>query len=126
MLKKPQRIKGDRFLSAKWKELTKGRNFEQYQAPLIESLCIWYQVADKAMEQMTAEGSLEVSYVNKFDDIKERPEINTLKKATAEIRALNKLLQIDDDAMPMPMPKQNKLTQIQGKYKNGLRVVGED
>ncbi len=124
MLKKTSRVKADKFLSEKWDSIVGTRNFEDFQAPLIESLCIWYQVADKAMEQMTADGSLEVSYVNKFDDIKERPEINTLKKATAEIRALNKLLQIDDE--PAPVVKINPLTQIQGKYKNGLRVVGED
>ncbi len=123
MLKKPKRIKEDRYLNAKWKEITKGRNFPQYQAPLIESLCVWYQVADKAMEQMNEGGALEVSYVNKFDDIKERPEINTLKKATAEIRALNKLLQIEDE--PAPVVRVNRLTEIQSKYKNGLRVVGE-
>ncbi len=122
MLKKPDKIANDPYLSDKWDEIVTGRNFQPSDIPFIRMLCMWYQIADKAMEDMTTDDGIMVAYSNQIDDIKELPQISTLKKATDSIRQLNKQLQINDE--PAQVVQVNPLTQIQSKYKNGLKVVG--
>ncbi len=124
MIRKPEKIANDPFLSNKWDEVTAGRNFKESDIPFLQILCIWYQVADKAIEDMNTGDGIMVAYSNQVDDIKELPQINTLKKATDAIRQLNKQLQISDE--PAPVVQMNRLTELQSKYQNGLRVVGND
>ncbi len=122
MIRKPEKIANDPFLSEKWDEVTAGRNFKEADIPFLQILCMWYQIADKAIDDMNTGDGIMVAYSNQVDDIKELPQINTLKKATDAIRQLNKQLQINDE--PAQVVKVNRLTELQSKYKNGLKVVG--
>ncbi len=122
MIKKPEKIANDEFLSHKWDEVTAGRNFKEADIPFLQILCMWYQIADKAMDDMSTDDGIMVAYSNQVDDIKELPQISTLKKATDAIRQLNKQLQISDE--PAQVVQMNRLTELQSKYKNGLKVVG--
>ena len=45
MLEKPESVAADEFKSAKWDELTRGRRFEQSDAPALALLCQWHKVA---------------------------------------------------------------------------------
>ena len=87
-IKKPPEVKADKFKSAKWNELTRGRTFPPSAAPVLAILCQWYKV-------MHEFGGGTV-YENQVGDIKSLPQIATIKTASAEIRQLNKQLGIDD------------------------------
>lgn len=52
--------------------------------------------------------------MNDKGDINAMPQIGTLKQASAEIRALNKQLGINDEAHAEVKPKETKLYAIQG------------
>lgn len=94
---KPASVASDPFKSAKWDELTAGRRFRASDAPVLELLVQWHAVVQRCIEDMDAAGG-QVAYQNKIDDIKPLPQIGIMKQASAEIRALNKQLGIEDDA----------------------------
>lgn len=79
------------------------------------------------LERFDHERRITVAYSNSMDDIKELPQIGTMKKATDAIRALNKQLHIQDEADDHPSKPSEKpptpLKLIQGKYKHGGRVA---
>ena len=54
-LAKPPGIESDPFKSAKWDELTAGRNFPQSDAPALSLLCQWYKIADTAQDELSGE-----------------------------------------------------------------------
>lgn len=95
MLPKPPSIEGDGFKSAKWDELTQGRSFSQADAPALALLCQWYKIADAAQEELDGFGG-QTAYGNEMGDLKQFPQIATLKTASAEIRALSKQLGVND------------------------------
>lgn len=98
-LEKPASIAESPFKSAKWDEITAGRDFGKSDVPTIELLCQWYEIAAQCMEDMTrGDGGVQVAYSNDMGDIKALPQIATMKQASAEIRALNKQLGISDGA----------------------------
>lgn len=94
-LKKPPSIEADDFKSAKWDELTQGREFAQSDAPALSLLCQWYKIADTAQDELDGFGG-QTAYSNDMGDLKAFPQISTLKTASAEIRQLNKQLGICD------------------------------
>ncbi len=96
-LVKPTNIKNDAFRSAKWDELTAGRDFSQADAPTLALLVSWYQVVEQCMEDIGANGGVQVAYQNDMGDIKALPQLSTMKQASAEIRAINKQLGISDE-----------------------------
>lgn len=49
---KPPGIESDAFKSAKWDELTAGRNFSQSDAPALSFLRQWYKIADTAQDEL--------------------------------------------------------------------------
>lgn len=49
-LAKPSNIENDAFRSAKWDELTSGRDFSQSDAPTLALLVSWYQVIEQCMD----------------------------------------------------------------------------
>ena len=49
---KPPGIESDPFKSAKWDELTQGREFAQSDAPALSLLCQWYKIADTAQDEL--------------------------------------------------------------------------
>ena len=98
MLQKPASIQSSEFKSAKWDEITSGRNFPPMCIPTITLLCQWYEVVDKCMKDIAVDGGIEVAYINDMGDEKAKPQLSTMKQASAEIRQLNKQLGINDTA----------------------------
>ena len=99
MLTKPESVAADEFKSAKWDELTRGRRFEQADAPALALLCQWHKVAQQAMDELDSFGG-NTAYQNDVGDLKAFPQIGTLKTASAERRQLNKQLGIVDQREP--------------------------
>lgn len=95
---KPTSISNNSVMSAKWDEITKDRNFNESDAPTIALLCQWHAVVAKCMDDLDYNGELQIAYQNQIGDIKAMPQLSTMKQASAEIRALNKQLGIDDEA----------------------------
>lgn len=95
-LRKPASVAKDAAQSAKWDELTRGRDFKDYDVPALTLLCMWYAVIDRCIEDLTFQDGLHVAYSNDMDDIKALPQIATMKQASAEIRQLNRQLGIYD------------------------------
>ena len=94
-LKKPPSIEADEFKSAKWDEVTRGRDFRESDAPTLEVLMEWYSVVRQCIDdRQYADG--QVAYTNDMGDLRQLPQIATMKTASAEIRALNKQLGIAD------------------------------
>lgn len=96
-IEKPTSIENDAFKSAKWDELVFGRDFKQSDVPSLTLLCQWYAVVERCMDDMDVGDTLpQIAYSNEAGDIKALPQLSTMKQASAEIRALNKQLGIDD------------------------------
>lgn len=95
-LAKPASISNNAFKSAKWDEITAGRNFKKTDVPTLTLLCQWYAVVEQCMYDITDGDEVQVAYSNSLGDIKACPQITTMKQASAEIRALNKQLGIVD------------------------------
>lgn len=100
MLKKPPQIANNTFKSAKWDEITKGRNFNTADIPVISLLCQWYAVIETCIDDITVDDEVRVAYANDIGDIKAMPQMSIMKQASAEIRALNKQLGINDEVAP--------------------------
>ncbi len=62
-------------------------------APTLEVLVEWYSVVRQCIEDRQ-DASGQVAYANEMGDIRQLPQISTMKTASAEIRALNKQLGI--------------------------------
>lgn len=92
MLEKPSSVLNSPYRSAKWDELTEGRNFAQADAPFLALLCQWYEVNDTALSEIESNGEIQTAYSNEMGDIKPLPQLSTMAKASAEIRALSKQL----------------------------------
>ena len=114
-LVKPGSVANSPFKSAKWDEITAGREFRESDAPVIALLCSWYEVVDKCMSDIDVGGEVQVAYSNDMGDIKALPQLSTMKQASAEIRALNKQLGINDEAQPSTERKVIPLNVIQAK-----------
>lgn len=108
MLEKPPSIANDPFKSAKWDEVTKGRKFDESDIPTLVLLVQWHAVVQKCIDDLDAFG--EVVYENKMGDIKSLPQLSSMKQASAEIRALNKQLGINDEVAPQE--KKNNITRL--------------
>lgn len=115
MIEKPADVAANPVKSRIWDEVTKGRNFTDRDVPTLKLLCMWHAIADQCMDDLDIDGELRVAFVNKMDDLKAMPQIATLKQASAEIRALNAQLKIDDEAKPAG--KVTTLSVIQGRRK---------
>lgn len=97
-LTKPASVERSPYKSAKWDEITQGRNFSESDVPAITLLVQWYQVMDTAMDDIDVDGEIRLVYENDMGDIKPLPQVAQMKQASAEIRALNKQLGINDEA----------------------------
>lgn len=95
-LEKPPSVESDPFRSAKWDELTRGRDFSEADAPALALLVQWYQVVDRCVDDMSVDGGVQVAFQNDMGDLKALPQIATMKQASAEIRQLNRQLGIAD------------------------------
>lgn len=93
---KPASIARDQYRSDKWDEIVVGRSFRPSDVPALTLLVQWYQVVDQCIEDLGTNGGIQVAYSNDMGDIKALPQISTMKQASAEIRALNKQLGIND------------------------------
>lgn len=92
-IEKPRSVAESPYRSAKWDELTEGRSFTSSDVPLLALLCQWYEVNDTALAEIdTGGGEIQTAYTNEMGDIKPLPQLSTMAKASAEIRALSKQL----------------------------------
>jgi hypothetical protein len=107
-IRKPKDIAQDEYKSAKWDELTRGREFSREHVSYLRMLINWHAIADKAMEDMAGAYGVSVTYETEGGDLKERPEIAILKKASTEIRQLNKQLGIKDSVETTPKKEKPK------------------
>ena len=128
MLEKPTSILSNAFMSAKWDEITASRDFPDSFIPSIAMLCQWYAIADRCMDDLTDSGEVSVAFANDLGDLKALPQIGILKTASAEIRALNKQLGINDEvAEPKPEKREAVIHVIQAnrqsKAKNRARTA---
>lgn len=99
MIEKPAAIAANAVKSAKWDEITEGRDFQAADAPVLSMLCHWYAVMEQCIEDMDdMDGQL--VYSNRMEDVKPIPQLDIMKKASAEIRQLNKQLGICDEKAP--------------------------
>lgn len=94
-LDKPGSVANDPIKSAKWDEITEGRSFTRSDVPALALLCQWHKIVELATDELDRFGE-QTAYGNDMGYLKEFPQIGTLKKASAEIRALNKQLGITD------------------------------
>ena len=119
-LRKPASVRNDPFMNAKWNEIVRGRDFSSLDVPQLKLLCEWYAVVESCIEDISHEGRLpQVAYQNDIGDIKAVPQLSTMKQASAEIRALNKQLGINDEARPKEKArKATVLHVIQGNRKD--------
>lgn len=119
---RPEQIKLDPFKSAKWDELTSGRSFKKSDIPTLVLLCEWYAVIDKCIDDITYSGEVQVAYENKMGDIKALPQLEIMKKASAEIRAINKQLGISDSYEEKPRAN-TPLQLVINRRANGNRAA---
>lgn len=105
VLEKPHAITDSPYRSAKWDELTEGREFSQSDIPLLALLCQWYEVNDTALSEIDVGGEIQTAYTNDIGDIKPLPQLSTMAKASAEIRALSKQLGLFEPAKTNDKPK---------------------
>jgi phage terminase small subunit len=94
-LTKPASVENDAFKSAKWDEITAGREFRESDAPTLALLTQWYKIVQQAQDELDNFGS-NTAYTNEMGDLKAFPQIATLKTASGEIRQINKQLGICD------------------------------
>ena len=109
MVGKPASIERDGYKSAKWDELTAGRSYSEYDVPALELLCQWHAVVQRCIDDMDEAGGM-VAYQNDHGDLKALPQLSTMQKASAEIRALNKMLGIGDESKSGKEEKSKKAT----------------
>ena len=94
---KPASVSRDPWRSKKWDELTDGRDFRPSDVPALTLLVQWYQVIEQCMDDIGSMGNgIQVAYSNDRGDINALPQLSTMKQASAEVRALNKQLGIND------------------------------
>lgn len=111
--RKPKSVSSDKFKSKKWNEITSGRTFSESDIPTLELLCQWYAVVQKCIDDMTVDDGIQVAYSNDYSDIKALPQVGMLKQASAEIRAINKQLGINDQPDEKPEAQVTPLVVIQ-------------
>ena len=109
-LEKPRSVASSPYRSAKWDELTDGRVFSSSDAPLLALLCQWYEVNDTALEEIESGGEIQTAYTNDMGDIKQLPQLSTMAKASAEIRALSKQLGLFEAREEKPDKPKAKVT----------------
>lgn len=115
---KPASVARDPFKSAKWDELTAGRRFRSSDVPTLTLLVQWHAIVNRCIEDMD-EAHGQVAYSNDMSDLKALPQIGIMKQASAEIRALNKQLGINDEADGgEAVDEGSVLTLVQGNRKD--------
>ena len=76
-LTKPASIRSDPWRSRKWNEIVRGRDPSPSDAPTIELLVSWYQVIEQCMDDIGANGGVQVAYQNDMGDIRALPKLST-------------------------------------------------
>jgi phage terminase small subunit len=107
-MRKPRSVASDERLSEIWDGLVSAGAYDDSQGPALAMLCTWLAIAEKAVDELVAEG-MSTSLVTDQGEERERPQMSTLKKASAEIRALQKQL---GAAQPAPQKKEAEVTPL--------------
>lgn len=123
---KPKSVRENAFKSKKWDEITNGRKFDKSDIPTLEILCSWHAIAHKCMEDLNSSNDgIEVAYQNDIGDVKALPQIATLKQASAEIRALNKQLGINDEVKQGDATKVARFIALRSKLNDNRQPTEE-
>ena len=122
-LTKPASVENDAFKSAKWDEITAGREFQKSDAPTLALLTQWYKIVQQAQDELDNFGS-NTAYTNEMGDLKAFPQIATLKTASGEIRQINKQLGICDTVEEVkPQSPLSTLEIIQNRRRKKCHVA---
>lgn len=97
-LRKPNSIAASAQKRRLWNEITRGHEFGPEDVPSLVLLVQWHSIVERCVTDMEDGDGVSVSFRNDLGDIKAIPQIDILKKASAEIRALNKQLDIRDES----------------------------
>ena len=108
-LDKPNSVKSNPYRSAKWDEITEGREFSKADAPLLALLCQWYEINETALEEIDMDG-IQTAYTNAKGDLMPLPQLATMARASAEIRALSKQLGLAEPAQAVQEKPRAKVT----------------
>lgn len=109
-LEKPRSIADSPYRSAKWDEITEGREFSKADAPLLALLCQWYEVNETALSEIDMGGEIQTAYTNAKGDLMPLPQLGTMARASAEIRALSKQLGLTEPAQIVQEKPKAKVT----------------
>lgn len=122
-ISKPQRVADNPSMSAKWDDLCAGRDFTAKDVPNLQLLCYWHLVVEQCMDDLERGDTVQLAYVNARDDVQAMPQIETMRKASGEIRQLNKLLGIVEQHEPKEDKRDGSVLQlVQGR--RSKRVAG--
>lgn len=124
-LEKPPEVACDEFKSAKWDELTAGRDFDVCDAPALALLCQWHKVAAQATDELESFGG-QTAYTSEGGELRQFPQVATLRAASSEIRALGKLLGLGQGGRKAAQQrKATTLEIIQGRRDRKARAAGQ-
>ena len=109
-IEKPRSVAESPYRSAKWDEITEGREFSKSDAPLLALLCQWYEINETALEEIDMGGEIQTAYTNAKGDLMPLPQLATMARASAEIRALSKQLGLAEPAQAVNDKPRAKVT----------------
>ncbi|MDO5329017.1 MAG: hypothetical protein Q4E88_02800 [Coriobacteriia bacterium] len=116
MLNIPEDIEKNKKKRDIWVHITSNHDFDESDIPVLKTLCYWYMVLDQCMDDISDDdGNVSVSYMNEIGDEKARPQLGSMKQASAEIRAINKQLGIKDEVAPKNNIAKGGFRLIRGK-----------
>lgn len=79
-----------------WDSLFGSVSLSPAQVPEAVMLVRWHLIAQRCVEDLTANGELQVAYSPDGMTLSQLPQLATLKAASAEIRAISKRLNLHD------------------------------
>lgn len=95
MVEPPTIIQNDPDKLRRWNEITADVTVTADAVPLLSTLVYWYSIQEQCLKDINADDGIHVAYMNDQGDVKAMPQIDVLKKASAEIRALEKILNLE-------------------------------
>lgn len=74
-LAKPASVRSDPWRSRKWDEIARGRSLGPADAPALALLVQWCQAAGQCMDDIGANGGVQVAYATDAGEIKALPQV---------------------------------------------------
>ncbi len=112
-VEKPRSVAESPYRSAKWDEITEGRDFNQADAPLLAMLCQWHEINDTALEEIESLGGIHTAYADDKGNARQLPQIATMARASSEIREISKQLGLFKPREEKPQKPRAKVTALE-------------